>query len=461
MVFSSTVFLFLFLPVTYLVNLLLPRRFSNYWLLLTSLLFYAWGEPVFVLVMLLSIAANYLFALGISERSPKLYVTLSVVFNLQLLGVFKYTGFVVENINALLGMNIPVPAIRLPIGISFFTFQAMSYCIDVYRRATDVQKNVFKVALYISFFPQLIAGPIVKYHDIAAQIDERSMTIEKTSVGIRRFIVGLAKKVLIANSLGIAADKVFALSPEAVNMPVAWAGAICYAMQIFFDFSGYSDMAIGLGKMFGFDIMENFNYPYISRSVREFWRRWHISLGDWFRENIYIPLGGNRKGIARTCLNVGIVFLLTGLWHGAQWTFVVWGAFHGLFMVLENAGILKTDKWPKPVALCYTLLIAVTGFVMFRADDIAHGANLIASMFAGFRWGMAYRAVLYDILTPTVVVSAVFGALASAPVVPWLKQKLPAKLCSAAGYAASLILLVLCVMSLASSTYNPFIYFRF
>lgn len=471
MVFSSTVFLFIFLPVVYLLHLALPSRFKlkNLLLLAASLLFYAWGEPVYVLLMCFSIAANYLFVLWMDSReaarAKKLVLALCIVLNLAMLGVFKYANFFVENVNALLGTGIPDPQIRLPVGISFFTFQAISYAMDVYRGRTKAQGNPVNVALYISFFPQLIAGPIVRYHDINEQLDNRRMTVEKTASGVRRFIVGLSKKLLVANVLGELADKVFALPGAELNMPVAWLGAIAYALQIYFDFSGYSDMAIGLGRMFGFEIMENFNFPYIARSLRDFWKRWHISLTNWFREYLYFPLGGNRKGVARTCLNMSVVFFCTAFWHGAAWTFLVWGMAHGLFMILEALGVIKPGKFRwKWMGSLYTLLVVVTTFVIFRSDSFAQAWGMLGAMFTGFNFGAGHISRLAEMLSPVVVLTLLAGIAGSMPVVKSLRARLSGRMApavEAAGYAVSFVLLVLCVLSLSSAAYNPFIYFRF
>ena len=332
MVFSSLVFLCIFLPVIFCLHSVMPSiKVKNALLIIASLIFYAFGEPVYVLLMIASAFLNYLCALLMGKANRKAVLVIAVVINIGILCIFKYTGFLVTTVNSVLHTNINVPQITLPIGISFFTFQALSYVIDVYREQVGIQKNFFKVLLYISFFPQLIAGPIVKYRDIALEIDSRRVELREAAPGLRRFICGLAKKILIANTMAAVADNVFSQGFDTVNVVVAWIGAVAYAMQIYFDFSGYSDMAIGLGRMFGFHFKENFEHPYGSLTIKEFWRRWHISLSSWFKEYVYIPLGGNRKGKTRAGINKIIVFFLTGLWHGANWTFVVWGLFHGLF----------------------------------------------------------------------------------------------------------------------------------
>jgi alginate O-acetyltransferase complex protein AlgI len=471
MVFSSTVFLFLFLPVVYLVNLIFRGKGRNWWLLAASLFFYAWGEPVYVLIMAGCILTNYVIALQIGRSAAgarKAWLAAAVAANLLALVVFKYTNFIVDNINAATGWGIYVQQISLPVGISFFTFQAISYVVDVYRGQTDAQKRLPDLALYIAFFPQLIAGPIVKYHDIAAQIETRTMTVEKTLSGLQRFTVGLSKKLLLANALGQMADAVYALGPAGTNLPVAWIGAIAYTLQIYMDFSGYSDMAIGLGRMFGFEIMENFKHPFISGSIKEFWRRWHISLSTWFREYLYIPLGGNRKGLLRTCLNMTVVFLCTGFWHGAEWTFLVWGLFHGTFLILETLGVIRPQSFRfKWLGNLYALLIVVVGFTVFRAETIAQGFGMVAALFTGFSFDAAHLLPLGSLLSPVRILVLAVAVAASFPVLPWVRQRLSAsgksssKALYAVGLACTAVLLVLCLLSLASSTYNPFIYYRF
>lgn len=479
MVFSSTEFLFIFLPVVFLLYYSLPRKTHNVLLLIASLIFYAWGEPVFIGMMLLSILVNYGLALGIgpigqNPQRRKRFLVLMVIFNVSVLFMFKYSIFAVENLNALLGVSIPVPNLALPIiGISFFTFQAMSYGIDVYRGITPAQKRLTHVALYIAFFPQLIAGPIVRYHDITEQIKQRRSTLEKTALGIRRFIVGLAKKLLIANTMAVVADKIFSPAEHAVtisagdiNFPLAWIATLAYCMQIYFDFSGYSDMAIGLGKMFGFDIKENFNYPYTASSIKDFWRRWHISLSSWFKIYLYIPLGGNRKDKARTLLNMWIVFLCVGFWHGAAWTFIFWGMFHGLFLMLETTGIIDTKKSGlKALKHLYTLMVVAIGFTMFRSESITQAFCFIRNMFVGFKSSAQSAALLGQVLSGQVMLVFAVSIVAALPVSKDLYQKaLNGKMALVwehTGYALSFVLLILCVLNVSSSTYNPFIYFRF
>lgn len=464
MVFSSMVFLCIFLPVVFLLHLLLPGiRAKNGMLLLASLAFYAYGEPVYVILMIASAFVNYLSALLI-EKNPagkKAVMAVNVILNLGVLVLFKYTGFLAESVNTILGTAIPVPSIRLPIGISFFTFQAMSYVIDVYRGVTGAQKNFGKVLLYISFFPQLIAGPIVKYHDIAQEIENRTQTVDGVTDGIRRFVVGLSKKVLISNTVGLVADTLFAADVSGLNAAAAWIGAVSYMLQIYFDFSGYSDMAIGLGEMFGFHFKENFNYPYISGSIREFWRRWHMSLSGWFQEYLYIPLGGSRKGKIRTVINKFIVFLCTGIWHGANVTFLFWGLYHGCFLMLEEIVPAIREQGGKVKSFfqhVYTLLVVLIGFVFFRADSMHQGAAWIKTMFTGFGSNTAAMSLALEQLTPLYLVTAAVGIVACCPVKMLVKKGRAYEAVTAAG---SLALLLLCMLSLASGTYNPFIYFRF
>ena len=387
MVFSSAVFLFIFLPVVFVLSRVLPGiRAKNILLLIASLLFYAFGEPVYILLMLASILVNFTAGRLLplcGKGLDKLVLALAVVLNLGMLSLFKYTDFFLTTVNQVFSLEIPLTGIALPVGISFFTFQGLSYVIDVYRDREMCAKSIVKLALYISLFPQLIAGPIVIYHDVANQIDHRETTPELTADGIRRFVLGLGKKLLLANTAGRMADLVFTATAQQLDIRVAWLGALCYCLQIYFDFSGYSDMAIGLGRMFGFQFLENFNYPYVSSSIKEFWRRWHISLSSWFRDYLYIPLGGNRKGKLRTEVNKGIVFFCTGLWHGASWNFVLWGLWHGVFIILEDL-LPKGGKVRRAIGHVTTPLIVLLGFVLFRADTLGgRGAHLLPDVHRG------------------------------------------------------------------------------
>ncbi len=472
MVFSSIIFLFFFLPITLLVYYIMPRRASNLILLGCSLAFYTWGELEYTVIMLLAIVSNYLLVrvMAQSQYRKTLFV-LTLILNLALLGFFKYANFFIENLNLLL-MNWQInplenTPIHLPIGISFFTFQAMSYVIDVYRGTNKVQKNLLDLGLYIALFPQLIAGPIVRYKDIADQLIKRTLSREKFAEGIQRFVIGLGKKILIANNMALIADTMFAFSHDQLSTSMAWIGIIAYSLQIYFDFSGYSDMAIGLGLMFGFDFIENFNYPYIAQSIQDFWRRWHISLSNWFRDYLYIPLGGNRKGVFRTYINLYIVFFLTGLWHGASWNFIFWGLWHGTFLVLERLGLkaLLERLW-QPFRHVYTILVFTFGWVFFRAINFSEALNYINRMLIWYE-GNPYRTLALIINNKLWLVLAM-GIILS---VPLHQSKMLKKVLSQPimiriwiplfSTLSTIIILYLSLMSIASSAYNPFIYFRF
>ena len=472
MLFSSTSFLYLFLPTVlffYFIVFRKSRYLQNVFLLAASLFFYAWGEPKFVLVMIASIAVNWFMGLVIDrkredKRLCRLVIGADIAFNLGLLFVFKYLTFTGSILNRMLGANWQVPDIALPIGISFFTFQAMSYVIDVYRRKGEMQTNILYVGLYISFFPQLIAGPIVRYETIADEIRNRRETPDGFFDGFARFVAGLAKKVLLANSFAFLADQAFDSVKNGVGISVmfGWLGAVAYTLQIFFDFSGYSDMAIGLGRMFGFHFLENFDYPYISASVTEFWRRWHISLGTWFRDYLYIPLGGSRCGRARNMLNLFAVWFLTGLWHGANFTFIVWGLMYFALLVVEkNTGLhRKTGRALNVFRHIYTLFFVVIGWVIFRAESIGDAAVYLGSMF-GLRGNAFADGIFAGWFTQNMILLAI-GVLLSTPLFKLLSQKAQdsrafriLKACGLAG------LFVLSVASLVSSSYNPFIYFNF
>lgn len=464
MVFSSMVFLCVFLPAAFCLHLLLPgMRAKNFLLVVASLVFYAYGEPIYVILLVASSAGNYILArlTGECPKIRKLTMTLAVVINLGLLVIFKYSGFLVETFNSVTGAGIPVPQVRMPIGISFFTFQALSYVIDVYRGDASVQKNFGKVLLYISFFPQLIAGPIVKYHDVEAEINNRKQTPEEIGKGIRRFIAGLSKKVLIANTMGLVADNLFGAAATGITGPGAWLGAVSYMLQIYFDFSGYSDMALGLGMMFGFHFHENFDYPYISASIREFWRRWHMSLSGWFKEYLYILLGGNRRGKFRTVVNKMIVFVCTGIWHGASFNFLFWGIYHGFFLMLEEYIPFIGKKGGKLKSFfqhVYALLVVCVGFVFFRADTMKQGCFWIREMFTDFGWKASAMSLTLQQLTPVYLVTLAAALVAAVPVNSMLKKY---KWYEGFTYVLSLAGFALCVLSLAGGTYNPFIYFRF
>lgn len=474
MIFSSLEFLCIFFPVVFLLYCLTPGiRLKNALLIVASLLFYAYGEPKFVLLMIFSAAFNYLFARMIGAFSyKKMLLSLALLLNLGLLVYFKYAVFLIESWYGFFGGKGTVPVIELPIGISFFTFQALSYVLDVYYGRIEVQKSFWKVLLYISFFPQLIAGPIVKYREIEKALASRSMNLRQITEGIRRFICGLGKKVLIANTVGQVADAVFQAQTADIGMITAWIGAVAYMLQIYYDFSGYSDMAIGLGKMFGFQFLENFHYPYGAASIKEFWRRWHISLSTWFKEYLYIPLGGNRRGKLRTGFHKLTVFFCTGLWHGANWTFILWGLYHGFFSVLEEH-LPFFNKIPKLITWLYTMLVVCVGFVMFRADNVSQGIYLIGQMFAGNSLDSHSLSFTVSQLTPWFLAMLLVGLIGMAPIRPlteWVQalvnreggqKEWQSGIVQIVLSIASLLLLAWCMIRLSGNAYNPFIYFRF
>ncbi|MEG0178488.1 MAG: MBOAT family O-acyltransferase [Oscillospiraceae bacterium] len=470
MLFSSLVFLWFFLPLIFIsYRLLRSIRSQNLLLLVASLFFYAWGEPKYILLMLISITVNYICGICIdksSVKTKKWALLACVAINLGLLGYFKYYNFAASSVNSILGGAIlPVKDIILPIGISFYTFQAMSYILDLYKGEIKVQKSWFSLALYISFFPQLIAGPIVQYSDVQTALHSRTITARDTSYGIKRFIYGLAKKVILANAFAAAADEIFGLAPDNFGTALAWSGAILYSLQIYYDFSGYSDMAIGLGAMFGFTFPENFNYPYISASVTEFWRRWHISLSSWFKKYVYIPLGGNRKGTSRTLINLFIVFLLTGLWHGANWQFVAWGAYYGILLIIERVFLRKVleNKHLKYFSNIYTLLAIIVGWVLFRAPGLNAGISTVLKLFIPTSGNSAYPVSRYiDTRLMFLIIVGVLGCGIVQSIFPKFKALLYNKeRIYLAECFFELALLFICVMLLVSNTYNPFIYFRF
>lgn len=475
MVFSSVIFLFLFLPVVLGVYYLLPRREAkNLWLIAASLLFYAFSGLWYVLLLLFSVFCNYLAGLFVSGRKSVLCAAVAV--NLGILGVFKYLAFAVRTVDQVLGASIPVPSIVLPVGISFFTFQGLSYVIDVYRNERLKSTHFRDVLLYIALFPQLVAGPIVRYEDVADEIGHRSHTLEQLAKGLRRFIVGLSKKLLIADVCGSVVTLIYSADQSVLDSRTAWLAAVCYLLQIYFDFSGYSDMAIGLGLCFGFHFKENFNYPYISASIQEFWRRWHISLSTWFREYLYIPLGGNRKGKAKTYRNKLIVFFCTGLWHGANWTFIVWGLWHGFFIVAEDAvkklfGLGRHGKnGQNPAAAVlkhlYTLLVVLIGFVIFRADTMGQAFSMIGAMFSGISASAQTGLLLAQCLTPLTLAALLLGLVGSTPVLPTLCRKVQQNegenVClQVLSYAGVIVLLLVDILHLSAASYVPFIYFQF
>lgn len=497
MLFTSPIFLFSFLPLFLLAYFVLPKQWRNGLLFGASLIFYSWGEGRLLGVMLFSTVVDYLAGLGLSKgwrgdirvlpagqprsRSQKVFLWMSIFVNLSMLGFFKYFNFGLANVTSLfsaIGLD-PLTThstlqIVLPLGISFYTFQSMSYTIDVYRGHVRATRHFVDFAAYVTMFPQLVAGPIIRYADVSKQLILRVVTREGFAYGVRRFIVGLAKKVLIANTVAIIADQTFAQSPDNLGIWASWLGIISYALQIYFDFSGYSDMAIGLGHMLGFKFLENFNYPYIAQSVKEFWRRWHISLSTWFRDYVYIPLGGNRRSHSRTYINLLVVFFVTGLWHGASWNFVVWGMFHGFFLMLERLGLEKVlaRVW-QPIRHGYTLLAVLVGWVFFRAETLPDAWSYLRSMF-GFNSGVDAPTAVVS-MTGILTLGVILGAFGSTPIMPWLRRQIeklwtfPLNNRQGSTYfafmTAEFVLLfaaaTLAIMQLASDSYNPFIYFRF
>lgn len=472
MLFSSTIFLYIFLPLVLFFNFVVFRKsrlLQNIFLLFASLFFYAWGEPKFVLIMIASIVVNWAFGILINKkrddkRLSKVIIALDVIYNLSILFVFKYLAFAENVIYSVFNVNLSLPSLALPIGISFFTFQAMSYVIDVYREKGKVQNNLLFVGLYISFFPQLIAGPIVRYETIADEIKNRKETLNDFFDGFARFIVGLAKKVLLANSFALLADKTFDLAHngETLSVTFSWLGAIAYTLQIFFDFSGYSDMAIGLGRMFGFHFLENFNYPYVSTSISEFWRRWHMSLGSWFRDYLYFPLGGSRVSKRRNVFNLFVVWSLTGLWHGANYTFLCWGMMYFVLIAVEKlTGFEKIQvKYLKILKWLYTILFVILGWVLFRAESISDAFFYIKSMF-GINGNEFTDGMFSGYFVQNFVILAI-GVLLSTPIFKYLKNKVkPNGIADFVRPVILIVLFVLSVSSLVSNSYNPFIYFNF
>ena len=468
MLFSSIVFLFTFLPAVVILYYLLPVRFRNVILLLASLVFYAWGEPVYLFLMLLSILFNYFSGLDIArnlqdKRAAKRSLVFNLIINLAVLGFFKYEGFVLDTLNGILPVHISYHALPLPIGISFYTFQILSYIIDVYRGNVKVQTNLPNFALYVTMFPQLIAGPIVQYADVDEQLASREVSRTKFGEGSMYFIRGLAKKVLLANTSGMIFTEVSGLAKGNIAVMTAWLGAFAYMFQIYFDFSGYSDMAIGLGKMFGFEFNMNFNYPYVSKSITEFWRRWHISLSSWFRDYVYIPLGGNRVSKSRHIFNLMVVWFLTGLWHGAAWNFVAWGLYYGVILIIEKYLLSPVlDRLPDVVRHIYSIVLVVIGWVLFFSSSFGQAADYIRVMFGAGAHGFADRESMY-LLTSNLILwlILIFG---STPLVHFRYEhmlrtkKWNTTIINSVVYVA---LFIVCIAYLVTETYNPFLYFRF
>ena len=460
MLFSSLSFLYYFLPCVLILYFLAPRGLKNSVLLFSSLFFYAWGEPKTVLLMLLAILCGYLFALLIERyrgrRLSRLFLILSIAVSAGILGFFKYADFFIHNFNALTGLSLPLLRIALPIGISFYTFQLISYTVDVYR-GVPARRNFVDLAAYIALFPQLIAGPIVRYSQIAEQLSSRQHSLEKAALGIRRFVLGLGKKVLLANALGQLCE-VFRASQDK-SVLFFWLYAAANMLHIYFDFSGYSDMAIGLGKLFGFDFPENFNYPYISRSITEFWRRWHISLGSWFRDYVYIPMGGNRVSRPRWLLNILVVWLLTGFWHGAAWNFIVWGLFFAVFLILEKLWLQKHLEKAPVLCRVYVLFTVMLSFIIFSADDMGQALSSLASLFGAGGLPLLSAEFLYTLKSyALLLVIAVIGAT---PLPARLFRRLGARLQNWLEIPALLLILALSTAYLVDGSFNPFLYFRF
>lgn len=462
----------MFLPVVFILALIIRKTsVQNVLLLFASLLFYAYGEPIYVLLMIGTCLFVYVFGMLVGRSAGaarKAFCAFSVIACLLSLGLFKYADWIVHSIADVTqgAVALPEPSLTLPIGISFYTFQAISYIIDVYRGDVPAQKNVIRVLLYISFFPQLIAGPIIRYHDVDEQLTTRHITVKGVQLGLKRFIMGLTKKILVADIMAKCVDAIFAADPGAINAPLAWLGALAYLIQIYFDFSAYSDMAIGMAKMFGFTYKENFNYPYISTSIKEFWRRWHISLSTWLKEYLYIPLGGNRKGRGRTVANKIFVFFCCGLWHGAAWTFVIWGLIHGFFLLIEE--YLPVKKLPKPLGWLYAMLVVTFAFVLFRADTIDQGFLMMSQMVCGWSQFTTSGWLLWcGQLTPLFICALVAGAIFAFPILPTVRDRVSAlpphgqKTISLISDIGCLLLLGVCVLTIAGGAYSPFIYFRF
>ena len=470
MVFSSLTFLFGFLPFVLLLYYLVPRSWRNGILFIVSLVFYGWGEPVYILLMLFSTVVDYTCALGVdrnrsNQRKARRFLLASVVINLSLLGFFKYADFVLQSLNSWLGTNIPLLSLALPIGISFYTFQTMSYTIDVYRGDAPVQRNIVSLGAYVTLFPQLIAGPIVRYSTVASQINEREETVDRFGQGVQRFVVGLGKKVLLANNIGLLFDQIKQLPGNQLSLLAAWLGVTAFALQVYFDFSGYSDMAIGLGKMFGFTFLENFNYPFMAQSITEFWRRWHISLGTWFRDYVYIPLGGSRRSEAITYRNLAVVWLLTGLWHGASWNFVFWGAYFAGFLMVEKAFLLAwLQRLPRLFRHVYALGATAFSWVLFAFEDWPSIRQFWQAMLGRGSGGSITPTDLY--LLTNYGLLLVILVLPATPIPRQAVQRVLAidrrpRLAELLYPAFIALVLGLSTAYLVDASYNPFLYFRF
>ncbi len=467
MVFSSLTFLYFFLPIVLALYFAVPKKSKNIILFISGFVFYAWGEPFYIIIMIISTIIDYTAGRFIDkfdnrEKLRTVFLLVSVIMNLSLLAVFKYSSFFITNINFLFGTSFTDPKLPLPIGISFYTFQSMSYTIDLYMRNIKVQKNIINFTSYVTLFPQLVAGPIVRYEDVANEIDHRTITTSKIAEGIGIFVKGLGKKVILANNIGLVWAQVKAMGYDNISVATAWIGILAFTFQIYYDFSGYSDMAIGLGKMFGFNFPQNFNYPYVSKSISEFWRRWHITLGSWFRSYVYIPLGGNRKGLPRTLINLLIVWALTGFWHGASWNFLFWGLYFGILIIIERLGWGKVlAKLPAIVSRLYTFILVVIGWVFFEIDGMKPAFNYLKAMFGS-------NGVLIDTtakyLIGTSLLIFVICIIASTEIIKKIYAKLNSMDGNVVQYAMPVFQLIIMLIStafLVNATYNPFIYFRF
>ena len=471
MVFSSLLFLFWFLPVVLAAYYILPKKCHNLVLFISSLVFYAWGEPVYVFLVLFSTVTDYLAGMAVSHYKGKglqkrafAAVFCSVLTNLSLLGFFKYAGFLVGNINRLAGTYIHMVNVALPIGISFYTFQTMSYTIDVYRNDAEVQKDFIAFGAYVALFPQLVAGPIVQYKTVAGQLKGRRESVDLFCNGIFRFVAGLGKKVLIANQMGMLWEEIAAMDARGLTTATAWLGVVAFTFEIYFDFSGYSDMAVGLGAMFGFTFPENFDYPYESKSITEFWRRWHISLGTWFREYVYIPLGGNRKGIARQFINIAIVWFLTGMWHGAYWNFILWGIYYGILLIVEKTLWKRfLVKLPAIIGHIYTMFAVIFGWSLFAWQDMADSKAFMGAMFLQEGAGFADAHTMYLVCSYFVllIVAAVFSSSMPKRVVTGRLFPEGTARREFAGMVFVAAVSAACIAMLVNSSYNPFLYFRF
>ena len=462
MLFSGIPFLFYFLPAVLICYFLVPKAAKNAVLLLFSLVFYAWGEPKYVFLMMFTILSGYIMGLLTEKHrdshKAKLFLGLAAAIDIGLLALFKYADFFIGSFNAATGLSVPLLKIALPVGISFYTFQILSYNVDVYRGTVSAQRNLIKLAAYVTMFPQLIAGPIVRYHDIELQLENREYGFDKAADGIRRFIIGLSKKLIIANSMGALCSAFLASGEQSVLF--YWLYAIAFTLQIYYDFSGYSDMAIGLGKILGFEFMENFNYPYISRSITEFWRRWHMSLGSWFRDYLYIPMGGNRVSKPRWFFNIFVVWFCTGFWHGANWNFMVWGLYFALLLVLEKLWLLKVLENSKVFSRVYTMLLVIIGFVIFNAADLPQALHQIGGLFGAGGIPLCGRESLYYLKSYALLL--ILAAIGCTPAVKRYAQSFDAlQISTVLRPIISLTLLVICTAYLVDGSFNPFLYFRF